>query len=366
MNVVLSNANPGWGGWATMVLDLARGLRARGHGVRVLCRPDSALHRALGDEIPHDALAYGMNLSPRAMVRVARVLRRYGADVLLGGTSRDLRLSVPAACLAGIPAVVHRAAIAPFKARPDHRLLLDRLPTHHVANSWATRKTMLASAPWLSPERVSMIYNGIDPAPYRAAIPAELSLPPGAVAIGFIGRLVDEKGLPELAAAWRQIAREVPDAHLFVAGTGPHEGGLRRRLADAPHVHLLGFRRDVPALMKAFDLLLVPSWNEPFGLVAVEAMAAGTAVVATHSGGLAEVPRHGEQGFLIPPRDADALAARAVQLARDPALRQRMGEAGPARAQRFGSERMVDEYEALLARVVAGGEVAPLFSEDPL
>lgn len=365
MNVVLSNANPGWGGWATMVLDLARGLRARGHAVRVLCRPDSALHRALGTEIPHDPLAHGMNLSPRSVARIARSLRRQGAEVLLGGTSRDLRMAVPAARLAGVPAVMHRASIATFKARPDHRWLLDRLPVHHVANSRATRETMLASAPWLPPERVSMIYNGIDPAPFRRAIPAELRLPAGAVAVGFVGRLVDEKGLPELAAAWKRIAAAEPRAHLLVAGTGPHERALRQQLADTPRVHWLGFRRDVPALMRAFDLLVVPSWKEPFGLVAVEAMAAGTPVVATRSGGLAEVPRDGVDGLLVPARDPSALVDAVLRLIRDGGLRARMAAAAPARARDFGSATMVAEYAVLLERVAAGEAAHPVFSTAP-
>lgn len=191
-----------------------------------------------------------------------------------------------------------------------------------------------------------MIHNAIDTALYERAVPADLGLPSGAVAVGFVGRLVTEKGLSDLAEAWHRIAAEIPEAHLLVAGMGSGEAELRARLDGVLRVHWLGFRRDVPELVKAFDVLVVPSWCEPFGLVAVEAMAAGTPVVATRAGGLAEVLVDGIHGYFVPPRDPAALAQRVMDLVRDSERRRRMGVAGVARARvHFSIERMIDEYE---------------------
>ncbi|MBA2246396.1 MAG: glycosyltransferase, partial [Gemmatimonadetes bacterium] len=126
------------------------------------------------------------------------------------------------------------------------------------------------------------------------------------------------------------------------------------RLAAAPRVRWLGFREDVPAIMRALDLLVVPSHYEGFGLVVAEAMAAGTAVIATRTSNFPELITDGIEGRLVPPRDPPALAETILELLHDPELRARMGRAGRERVRReFTLERMLDRHEELLAEVVA-------------
>ncbi|HVG44323.1 MAG TPA: glycosyltransferase, partial [Longimicrobium sp.] len=137
-----------------------------------------------------------------------------------------------------------------------------------------------------------------------------------------------------------------------LVGKGPAEAAARALLEGAPRVHWLGFRRDVAAVLKAMDVLAVPSHWEGFGLVAAEALAAGVPVVAADASSLPEIVRDGREGLLVPPGDVDALAAALVRLGRDPAERRRMGEAGPSRvATAFSLDGMIDRYEALLARL---------------
>src|SRR6185295_16749851 len=124
-----------------------------------------------------------------------------------------------------------------------------------------------------------------------------------------------------------------------------------------------GLRRDVPDVMRAFDVFVQPSLWEGFGLTAVEAMSVGTPVVASRVGGVEEVVVDGESGVLVPPGDAPALAAACARLMRNRDLAERLARAGVARArERFGIERMVREleehYRDLLDRSRAGAAPA--------
>lgn len=350
MRVVLSSPRKGWGGSATVALSLAGGLEARGHHPVVFCKPGSRIHEAVRERFPCEPILYGVDFPPPAILRCLRAFKRHHTRIVVSLLHMDLRLTAAAGRLAGLRVVARRAEMEPYSRWPHRRWLVDRLPHHWVANSEANRRTMMATGPWLDADEVTTIHNGIDPGPYEDAAPAPLGLPEGSVAVGFVGRLVVEKGLPELAAAWRRVAPDRPHLHLVIAGVGKYEEEFRRLLGDAPRVHWLGFRRDVAAVMKALDLVVVPSWREPFGIVALEAMAAGRPVLATRAGGLAEVVADGETGRLVPPRDAEALATALDELASDPELGRRLGRAGRERVrERFSEERMVDAYETLLA-----------------
>jgi len=347
LRIAISNPRRGWGGAATMVVELGRGLGRRGHRVVFFCRPRSPIHEAVAAEFPVEPVLRGLDFPPPAWLRVVRALRRHRTDVLLSATAKDTRLSVAAARLAGVPAVGMRVTAEPFGH--GAQTLFDRLPAHYVANSAATRDAMLASASWLDVERVTLILNGVDVDRFATAEAALLDLPDDAIAVGYVGRLDTEKGIYELAAAWPEIAAAVPNAHLVVAGTGAGAASLQ----PLPRVSLLGFRADVPAVMRALDLLVVPSRTEAFGLAAAEALAAGVPVVATRVGGLPEVVHDGVHGVLVPPLDPEGLASAVIALCNDPGRRIALGTAGTGHvADRFSWERTLDAYEALLERVV--------------
>jgi glycosyltransferase involved in cell wall biosynthesis len=230
----------------------------------------------------------------------------------------------------------------------------DRMVNVYVANSRATRQVMLHSAPWLDPSRIQLIYNGVDAEGIASAPPAALGLPADALAIGFVGRLDPQKGADLLPEIWERIQSAVPRAHLVIAGAGSCEAEMRRRLDGAPRVHWLGFRRDVPSILRALDLLIVPSRTEAFGLAAAEAMAAGVPVVATTAGGLPEVVVDGETGILVPPENPGAVADAVVSLANDADARRRLGAGARARVRRhFSLDAVLDGYESLLGRMIA-------------
>jgi glycosyltransferase involved in cell wall biosynthesis len=227
-----------------------------------------------------------------------------------------------------------------------------------IANSEAIRGRLLASA--IPPTKTTVVHEGVDVdaiARLQAvdARPA-LGLPPDARIVGNIAALVPHKAQDDLIDAAAIVVRTVPEARFVICGDGESrralEGQIRRRQLEH-HVVLTGFRTDVLALLKNFDLFALSSVAEGMCTALVEAMAASKAAVATSVGGVPEVLADGETGFLVPPRHPEAMAARIIELLRDETLRSRMGRAALERARdAFTIDRMVDgtmaAYDTLL------------------
>jgi glycosyltransferase involved in cell wall biosynthesis len=147
------------------------------------------------------------------------------------------------------------------------------------------------------------------------------------------------------------LLEQVPHTHLLIAGAGDLEDYLRDLALEfgvAERVHVLGARKDVPALMHAIDVFAMPSIWEGFGIVLLEAMAAGRPIVASRVATIPEVVVDGETGVLVPPGAPSALAQALGTLARDAARAKRLGEAGRERLRRqFSIEKMVGDTETL-------------------
>jgi glycosyltransferase involved in cell wall biosynthesis len=350
MRIVLSNASFKWGGVHRITELLAEGFERRRHDVLILCRPGSALEDRIRGRFGLSAIARGMDFSPLAIARIARTLRRFRADIVLTLMDKDLRLAGPAARLLGLPVIARRANDRPIDAGPYSRLVYGRIAWHHIANSQATRETLLRSASWLQPERVSVIHNGVDVDKIAAATPAFLPLPKDSVIVGFVGRLETRKGVLDLLEAWPAVAAAVPKAQLVIAGRGALEEQVHARSNQLERVTFLGYRDDVPSLLQRCDVVVVPSHWEGFGLIAAEAMAAAKPLIATNTSSLPEIVGHGQEGILVPPRDRPSLVEAMVRLATNPELRSQLGQAGQQRARsHFTHDRMVEEYEQALA-----------------
>lgn len=207
------------------------------------------------------------------------------------------------------------------------------------------------------PERVRRVYHGLEPPVTLALeregqrIRKELGLASEDFVVGNVGRLAPQKGQRHLIGAMPALLERVPRAHAVIAGSGHLEDYLRDLAAEvgvAERVHVLGPRKDVPALMHAIDVFAMPSIWEGFGLVLLEAMAAGRPIVASRVATIPEVVLDGETGLLVPPGDPLALAEAVARLANDPDFATQLGEAGRARLRRhFSIDKMVGDTELL-------------------
>lgn len=205
--------------------------------------------------------------------------------------------------------------------------------------------------------RVEELRYGIEVGPFAAVARPGTAEP----TLLFLASLSRRKGIFTLLDAFEGVVARVPTARLLVAGRGEDEAEVHRRVEQAParpRIELLGHveRSMIPTVMARADVYCLPSYGEPFGLSALEAMASGLPVVGTDAGGLAHLV-HPDGGLKVPPRDAAALAGALVTLLEDPERRSVMGTANRHRVEReYAWDPIVDRLERLYAAALAGGE----------
>ena len=210
--------------------------------------------------------------------------------------------------------------------------------------------------------RIRVVYNGLDLAEFDASAERGPTAPlpdSGATPlIGTVARLEPQKGMAFLIAAMGELKRSGVFGRLWIVGDGPDQGDLERRADECgvgESIAFLGRREDVPALMRRFDVFVLPSLWEGLPNAALEAQAASRPVVATAVDGTPEAVEDGKTGLLVPPRDPAAMAHAIASLLADPGRRKSMGDAGRERVARvFGMERMVAETERLYEEALEG------------
>ena len=215
----------------------------------------------------------------------------------------------------------------------------------------------------VKPDKIHLVRYGIEydasayetPAQNRLAFCEELGIDANSIIIGIACRLIEQKGV---SYALKAIARlpENNHIHLVIAGDGPLRKSLSeqaKQLRIQDRVHFLGWRDDVSQIMAAWDIFLMPSLWEGFGLVLLEAMSKRIPVIASNVSAIPEVVEHGETGLLVPPRNPDSLAQAIRMLVDDRALRAYMGLMAEDRLeQNFTVDRMADETIAVYNEIV--------------
>lgn len=245
----------------------------------------------------------------------------------------------------------------------DH--ILEPFTDGFIAVSRAVKEHMVQRQ-GLPAHKIRVIYNGIDPDQFhvresQAVVRRALGLPVGVPVIGCIGRLELIKGHSYLIDAMAQIRAYLPQAILLIVGTGTAQVMLQeqvRKRGLSGVVLFLGERQDIPPLLRAMDLFVLPSLDEGFGIALLEAMAMELPVVATHVGGIPEVVDNGKTGILVPPWDSGALAQAIVALLKDEEKSHRMGMLGKERVlSRFTAQRSVAQLESLYQSLLQAKEM---------
>jgi glycosyltransferase involved in cell wall biosynthesis len=260
-----------------------------------------------------------------------------------------------------VPVIVAHEQTWSYQGDPIRRWLdgrvIGRLATRFVAVSTqdATRMVSIEHVP---PDKVVMIPNAYVPRPGSpdTDLRGELGLASGTPLVTSIAVLRPQKALSVLLDAYPSVLEAVPDAHLVIAGDGECRDALERQareLAINDHVHFLGRRNDVDAILRAADLAVMSSDFEGTPLVAYECIANRTPLVATAVGGLLDIVDDGRTGRLVPPRNPPALAGAIVELLTDPDRREQMAGAAAGKNEEYtigtAARRFAGLYEALLA-----------------
>ncbi|MGW8266955.1 MAG: glycosyltransferase [Longimicrobiales bacterium] len=314
-------------------------------------------------EIPTRVIPYrGWSDLASGVSRATAWLCRERVDVLHAHIFQPSLLGMVAATLAGVPlkVVTRHHSDYHFRGRKWAHLALDRLTMDLadgvIAVSNHTRDFLLIREK-VDPVKVRVIHNGIlegripptDPSALDA-VRQELGLASG-FSVLLPGRLHPEKGTDILFKAVRVLKERGLTVRVLLAGEGPFRRPFEeevRRLGLRDQVSFLGFRDDVVDLMRAVDLVVLPSRVEAFGLVALEALAAGAALVASSVGGIREIVTHEKNGILVPPEDEMALALEIQRMLTDPPRKEAVrANAGSGVFESFGFPMMVERYEDL-------------------
>ncbi|MBI4908887.1 MAG: glycosyltransferase family 4 protein [Acidobacteria bacterium] len=272
------------------------------------------------------------------LIRLWRFLRMQPYTVVHTHTTKAGFVGRIAARLAGVPIVIHTAhGFAFHEGSPPRKIafytLLDRIA------SWACDRVITVShfhADWgkrlgiASPEKIRAVPNGIpDPPRFsrgeREELRESLGVKPGQIVLFTPGRLAAEKGLEDMVEAVAQLRSYWGDRLVvWFAGEGPLRPQLEelvQQRALAGHIRFLGFRSDVPLLLDASDIVVLPTWREGLSIALLEAMAAGKAIVTTSISPNIEATQSGKGAILVPPGQPTELAGAIAAMAIDPALR---------------------------------------------
>jgi glycosyltransferase involved in cell wall biosynthesis len=355
VNVLHIDEQRGWRGGEQQAAYLIQGLAARGHTNVLAGRPGSAFLAADAGEARRVEAPFLGEIDPWTVAILARAVRRHRIDILHAHTSHAHTFACLAAKLARRgKVVVSRRVDFPPRATPFNRWKYG-LPDRIVAISRRIAEVMEAFG--VRPPRLCVVHSGIDPA--RLDVPplarAELGIPDGAPLLGNVAALVGHKDHATLIAAMPAVLREIPELRLVIAGDGALRGAVEaqiERLGVGHAVTLLGYRRDVPGLLRTLDAFVLSSREEGLGTSVLDAMACELPVVATAGGGIPEMITHEQTGLLSPPQDPEALAHSIVRVFKDRELARSLGQNARQKVlAEFTVDRMVEGnlrvYESL-------------------
>lgn len=346
----------------------------RGHKAFCLCKKGSELHKRLHNErLPHRSIKIFSHYSPLQMLRIRRLLRKESIDVVHAHFLHDLWLLSPA--LWGVPEISLFATCHMLFSRTKkkdwlHRLLYNRANKLIVLTQIA-KEVHLSCLP-VSSNNMLVIPHGVDLSEFsfekynRNSAREEFGIKPDEPLVGCIGRLDQGKGQEELIHAAFEVLKKFPNCKFLIVGEETKGEGIEfsdkikhliKQFRLEKNVILTGYRSDIPQILRALDIFVFPSYKETFGMSLLEAMAMRLPVIATDSGGVPEILDHGNCGILIPPRQAQPLAAAIKEYLRNPDLAQKMAHLGQERVrQEYDLKLNLDRIEALYLDSPTGEE----------
>lgn len=357
--VLFVNHSMATGGIETLIVDMARALRMRDFAPAVaVFEGGGSLERSLGElGVAVHPLAKREGLDPFLVLRLRRLIVRAAVEVVHSHNFSTWLYT--ALALRGLTRSVRHVhtehSNVEFRARRYWlERLLGRMTTYTVAVSAAVRDTMIGDI-GIPPDRVRLIYNGIDTkrfapdAARRQSMRQALGAGPDTVVIGIVARLAAVKDHATLIHAFARLRRACTrPVQLVLVGEGPERTALEQGVAAhglGADVRLAGEQHDTHDWLRAFDVYALSSTSEGMNLTLLEAMSTGLPVVATDVGGNPEIVRDGETGLLTPARDAQAMAETLSRLVASDTLRARMGAAGRRRVEEcFSQESMLQAY----------------------
>lgn len=359
--------------------------RENGYEIAVITSPGSLLDEFAEQQ---NVEAYAVEMPRRitpfndliAVWQLWRVLRNLKPDVVHSHTPKGGLLGTIAAWLARVPSRIYHARGLPFEAATGNKRQLLKLTekisctlAHRVFCNSRSNLDVIIQEGLCHPDKITILHNGssngvdatnlfkpFDTDDVRRDIRTQLDLPLDSVVIGFVGRLVHDKGVDELIQAWQTLHDQYPDIRLLFVGPFEDQDAVlpetKHVIQNGDRIHFADFvnsKNDMPPLYAAMDILVLPSHREGLPNVILEAGGMSLPVVSTLASGCKDAVVDGETGILVPIDNPDALARAIQQYLDNPDLRRQHGQAGRERVLRdFRSEDIwqaqLNEYNQLV------------------
>lgn len=344
-----------WRGGQEQLFTLMKGMKERGHDV-CLAAPGIAplTDRAQAVGITTFDFRQSNEVSPLALNRLRGIMRGHRFQVIHFNTPRAIIAGSLMAWLEGVPVRVSaRRVNFPLKSRFS-RYKYNWLQDGIITVSDTIRETLLNGG--VSPDLVTVIYEGVDLAWIDLQTPPPERLGNGNLVVGTVAHFSHEKGIETLLRAIATLNSHSRNVTYLLVGDGELRDALQQlaeSLGVASQVHFTGFRSDCEGLMKQFDVFCLPSRSEGLSSAILSAMANRLPVVATSVGGIPELVVNGETGLLVRPDDPADLAVALQRLLGSEQLRHRLGEQGRRRIEtHFTLQRKLDETEKLYLKLL--------------
>jgi glycosyltransferase involved in cell wall biosynthesis len=364
MNILHIETGLNWGGQEFRTLEEIQWLNDHGHRAFLVCQPDSEIGgRAQSLKVPMLAVPVARGANPASLAKVVRLCRREKIDLVHAHSSTDSSISYPL-YLMGWP-VIRSQHVLPKQKNSFNRTFFHRFGcTRVIATADAVRDDLVARFR-VRPAKIDVVGEGIDLSRFNPEADGKwfsqkLDVPVGMPLVGMVAMVRPKKGHVQFVNAAAIVLKNNPDVRFVMAGeanadTRVFQEKLYRNITGARATHAIstpGYIDDVPGLMAAMDVVVVPSLSEAQSRVVPEAFAMRKPVIASRVGGLPELVQDGVTGLLVPPDDPPALAKAILRLLDDPALRQKLAHAGHQKAcADLSFDRMMEKTLAVYRKV---------------
>ena len=354
------------GGAERVIADIAAGLDKKNFEVSVLCV-------TRGGEIADELIEQGIEVkilgifsyhNPLNILKLARLLRKERPDIVHTHGYFGSVIGRIAAKLAGVLIFINHVHSTYWEYRKSHILMEKFLSlfTHKIICCSKAVEDFVRDQERIKPAKTLVIYNGVDEDRFSApkdpsSLKTQLGIDSGDSVVGTVSSLTPHKGHEHLFQAAPMILEACAPVKFLIVG----EGILREKLEKLTKnlnlfskVIFAGTRKNIPDLLSAMDIFVLPSSSrEGLGISIIEAMATEKPVVATDIGGIPEVIKNGETGYLVPPRNPEALAQAIIKLLQNPAKAKAMGKQGRIRfKEKFTKKRMLSGVENLYEALI--------------
>ena len=337
-----------WGGVEKWMFEVGKGLRNEGYNIIYAARPGSKFNKyAKEHSFKYFDIKFSSDINPFISYKLWKIIKNENIDAVCAGEEKELRLLAPVYWLGKRPAIVIRKGSALIKNRLRFKYVYNRLVDTVIVPSDALRNYLLELLPWLQPDKIKFLPNGVLIAKEQNTgnFRKELGLNKDTFLAVVIGRLNTPKGHIDLIHALDKIQNDIEDTIVAFIGGGEDKSMLSEevnRFGLSHIVKFIGHRQDVEQILSEADMQVHPSRSEGMPNAVLEGLAQGIPILATNIPGIAEIDMGKNVIKLVPPENPGDLAAAFLKLKSDSAHRRDLSERGPGHVKKYFSlEKMI-------------------------